>query len=412
MNLKLWSGLIAALLTTAFSTTSSSHAEATKAIEQQTEASSTIGGQRSAVSGNTTDNGQLTADKTTSALASLQATQERVDAVRMGTGYELSSKTEPQENKANLPRLQTNRSGETRSGLTPSPRLEADTIAQVKPHEFAGRQAATLYLRDIPVLTFLSSASASQIAIDPVWRATAVATRINQLNRDKIDANTITVVWNSTRDASITLPSSTTRLNGQQQFQSAIPSSRHTSQARETGVSYIVKVGGENLVEINADTILPDTTNNLAEDALQVTNRLRRLISNAPPLRYIAGIPAPKPVQITLRAIPVVSSVRGLASWYGPGFHGNRSANGEIFNQNALTAAHRTLPFGTQVRVTNLNNGLSVVVRINDRGPYSGRRIIDLSAAAARSLGMMQTGVATVSLEVLGKPQTVALDEN
>ncbi len=389
MNLKLWSGLIAALLTTAFSTASSSHAEATKPVERQTEANYL----------------------THKALPSLVAIAKPVDPVTMGTEYKLNSKTDPQENKANLPTFQTNRSGETRSGLTPSPG-GADTIAQVKPHEFAGRQAATLYLRDIPVLTFLSSTSASQIAIDPVWRATAVATRLNQFNRDNIDANAITVAWNGTRDASTTLPSSTTRLNRQQQFQSAIPSSRHTSQARETGVSYIIKIGGENLVDINADTILPDSTNNLAEDALQVTNRLRRLMGNAPPLRYIAGIPAPKPVQVTLRAIPVVSSFKGLASWYGPGFHGNRSANGEIFNQNALTAAHRTLPFGTQVRVTNLNNGLSVVVRINDRGPYSGRRIIDLSAAAARTLGMMQTGVATVSLEVLGKPQTVAIDEN
>ncbi|MCL1471243.1 septal ring lytic transglycosylase RlpA family protein [Argonema antarcticum] len=391
MNLKLWNGLIATLLTTVFSTPSSSHAEATKPVEQQTEANYL----------------------THQALPSLPAKQEPVDAVRMGTGYELNSKTDPQENKANSPTLQTNRSGETRSGLTPSSRPDPDTLAQVKPHEFAGRQAATLYLRDIPILTFLSSASAGQISTDPVWRATAVATRLNQLNRDNIDANAITVVWYGTRDASPTLPSSTTRLNGQREFQSAIPSTRNTSQARETGVSYMIKVGGENLVDLNGDTtILPDSTNNLAEDALQVTNRLRRLIGNAPPLRYIAGIPSPKPVQVTLRAIPVVSSFKGLASWYGPGFHGNRSANGEIFNQNALTAAHRTLPFGTQVRVTNLNNGLSVVVRINDRGPYSGRRIIDLSAAAARTLGMIQTGVATVSLEVLGKPQTVAIDEN
>ncbi|ELS05359.1 rare lipoprotein A [Xenococcus sp. PCC 7305] len=92
----------------------------------------------------------------------------------------------------------------------------------------------------------------------------------------------------------------------------------------------------------------------------------------------------------------------GQASWYGPGFHGRRTANGEVFNSNALTAAHRSLPFGTKVRVTNVNNGRSVVVRINDRGPFSGGRIIDLSAGAARSINMINSGVAPVRVEVLG----------
>ena len=96
-----------------------------------------------------------------------------------------------------------------------------------------------------------------------------------------------------------------------------------------------------------------------------------------------------------------VASYDGSASWYGPGFHGNRSASGEIFNQNALTAAHRSLPFGTQVRVTNLNNGRSVIVRINDRGPFSGGRIIDLSRAAASAIDMVNAGVARVRVEVL-----------
>ena len=92
----------------------------------------------------------------------------------------------------------------------------------------------------------------------------------------------------------------------------------------------------------------------------------------------------------------------GKASWYGPGFHGRRTANGEVFNSNDLTAAHRSLPFGTKVRVTNMNNGRSVVVRINDRGPFSGGRIIDLSAGAARSINMINSGVAPVRVEVLG----------
>ena len=93
----------------------------------------------------------------------------------------------------------------------------------------------------------------------------------------------------------------------------------------------------------------------------------------------------------------------GMASWYGPGFHGRRTANGEVYNQNALTAAHRSLPFGTKVRVTNVNTGSSVIVRINDRGPFAGGRVIDLSAAAARVIGMIRSGVAPVRIEILGR---------
>ena len=89
----------------------------------------------------------------------------------------------------------------------------------------------------------------------------------------------------------------------------------------------------------------------------------------------------------------------GEASWYGPGFHGRKTANGEIFNTNELTAAHRTLPFGTRVRVVNKRTGRSTVVRINDRGPYAHGRVIDLSKASAQDLGI--SSVAAVSLAKL-----------
>lgn len=91
----------------------------------------------------------------------------------------------------------------------------------------------------------------------------------------------------------------------------------------------------------------------------------------------------------------------GYASWYGGELQGSPTASGERFNKNALTAAHRTLRMQTRVRVTNKRNGKSVVVRINDRGPYSKGRIIDLSEAAARILGMIDAGVAPVRLEVI-----------
>jgi rare lipoprotein A len=92
----------------------------------------------------------------------------------------------------------------------------------------------------------------------------------------------------------------------------------------------------------------------------------------------------------------------GLATWYGGGHHGGPTASGERFNKNALTAAHLRLPMNTRVRVTNQKNGRSVIVRINDRGPYGNkRRIIDVSEAAARQLGMIDAGVVPVRVEVI-----------
>ncbi|SIO45686.1 septal ring lytic transglycosylase RlpA family protein [Chitinophaga niabensis] len=89
----------------------------------------------------------------------------------------------------------------------------------------------------------------------------------------------------------------------------------------------------------------------------------------------------------------------GKASYYADKFQGRKTANGETFKQQRMTAAHPTLPFGTKVKVTNLNNGRSVKVRVNDRGPFVAGRIIDLSKKAARKLGMLQTGVANVKLK-------------
>jgi rare lipoprotein A len=92
----------------------------------------------------------------------------------------------------------------------------------------------------------------------------------------------------------------------------------------------------------------------------------------------------------------------GVASWYGPGFHGRRTASGEVFDQTALTAAHPTLAFGTRLLVVNLDNGREVEVRINDRGPFVGGRIIDVSHRAAELLGMVDTGTARVRLYEAG----------
>src|SRR5205809_7003481 len=106
---------------------------------------------------------------------------------------------------------------------------------------------------------------------------------------------------------------------------------------------------------------------------------------------------------------PITNGVQvGVASWYGPGVHGNRTANGEIYDQYELTAAHPSLPLGTRVMVTNLENGRAVQVRVNDRGPFVDGRAIDLSYAAARTIGMVGPGTVRVRIEVLGPTMVVA----
>jgi rare lipoprotein A len=104
----------------------------------------------------------------------------------------------------------------------------------------------------------------------------------------------------------------------------------------------------------------------------------------------------------------------GVASWYGPGFHGKATASGEVFDRDALTAAHPTLPIPSLVRVTNLSNGRTIVVRLNDRGPYKNDRIIDLSKAAAEALGVTATGTAKVQVQYVGpapaEPNSVPAD--
>jgi rare lipoprotein A (peptidoglycan hydrolase) len=94
-------------------------------------------------------------------------------------------------------------------------------------------------------------------------------------------------------------------------------------------------------------------------------------------------------------------ALNGTASWYGPGFHGKKTASGEIYDQNKLTAAHKSVPLGSKARVTNLENGNSVEVEINDRGPFVKGRIIDLSRAAAGALGIVESGTAPVHIELI-----------
>jgi rare lipoprotein A len=115
-----------------------------------------------------------------------------------------------------------------------------------------------------------------------------------------------------------------------------------------------------------------------------------------------ASQPLPRPV-----AVPIGTTTQGLASWYGVPYHGRPAADGEVYDMEQLVAAHRTLPFNTWLKVTNLNNGLVVNVRVIDRGPFVENRIIDLSKAAARTIQMLGPGVAPVRLEVISAPPDI-----
>jgi rare lipoprotein A len=122
-----------------------------------------------------------------------------------------------------------------------------------------------------------------------------------------------------------------------------------------------------------------------------------------PAAKGAASAPAPAPKRDSAapkRAMPAYSE-EGNASWYGVPFHGRRASNGEVYDMHKFTAAHRTLPFDTVVRVTNLSNGKSTVVRITDRGPFVDNRIIDLSMAAAREIDSIGAGVVPVRLEIV-----------
>ncbi|MBK3773757.1 septal ring lytic transglycosylase RlpA family protein [Azospirillum brasilense] len=135
--------------------------------------------------------------------------------------------------------------------------------------------------------------------------------------------------------------------------------------------------------------------------------------ASAPPAPSSSGLPRSgvykvgKPYQVNgvwyYPAEDYSYSETGIASWYGPGFHQKVTANGEVYDQNELTAAHKTLPMPSLVRVTNLDNGRSLVVRINDRGPYANGRIIDMSRRGAQLLGFEGTGTAKVRVQILAE---------
>lgn len=277
------------------------------------------------------------------------------------------------ENNSSVVPLKTSLSASAPTQVTS---FQANEPVSLIPHNGPqNRLAVTLRVNQIPVVTLLGTAdeltalSQNQTLTasgNIMERAETIATRIDQLSAaETFDASTIKVDFDSTIK------------------------------------QYVVKAGDTVLLTVDKNTVLPEKALSAPETALQTANRLRRLLGGAEP---IISLPAARKVARvnSFDASATIQRIKGgMASWYGPGFHGRRTANGERFNQNALTAAHKTLPFGTKVKVTNLRNGESVVVRINDRGPYAHGRVIDLSAAAARVIGIKSSGVGNVALDIV-----------
>jgi rare lipoprotein A len=203
----------------------------------------------------------------------------------------------------------------------------------------AGRVRSEVYLNLQRVLTFDG---------DDGTRAHAVADVLNRLNREgRLRADQIT------------------------------PNRR--------GNQYVVVVGREPIITVDSNAVSPQGLPP-ATLVLRWVNKMRVAMGGLPFERTAS------------RGGALLGSMTGRASWYGPGFHGRRSASGERFDQNMMTAAHKSLPFGTVLMVTNLRNQRSCLVRINDRGPYIPGRELDLSYAAARSIGV--SGVSDVRIEV------------
>lgn len=171
---------------------------------------------------------------------------------------------------------------------------------------------------------------------------------------------------------------------------------------------------GQTINNDNLDHVLSELSrqhsnaSDLVKSARQPLNTDTTLVLNSQLLNKAQNTNTEKDVLERLSAVAsnTVSkfSQTGIASWYGRQFHGKKTASGDIFDQNALTAAHRSLPLNCYIKVTNKSNGKSVVVKVNDRGPFTGNRVVDLSYAAAKQIGIVNSGTGNVIIERVAGP--------
>jgi len=217
---------------------------------------------------------------------------------------------------------------------------------------------ALVILGDVPLLSVNGSREAN------LTRASEISARVNRLGWERVAGESIRVTFD--------------------------------------GKHYAV-VAGEDLAIVTIDSAIRLSRSvefSPQDTALQVANRLRRFFGNAPALSEapVAEREAAEPESLGSKVVKVF---QGIASWYGEQFMHRRTSSGEILRPESLIAAHRALPFGTLLRVTNLTNGRQVTVKVQDRGPFVHGRVIDLSERAARILGMINSGVARVKIEIM-----------
>lgn len=346
------------------------------------------------------------------------------------------SQSEAQSANVSNPQSNALKVGETRSqSLT---RTKNDAIARIHAHKLNGKNAATVYVRGIPVVTYIESEESSKLSSEKARSDSSSLSKPKSETKGETKKNSESVKLPSTSinnlqpsnltsslNSNLTNPAKSSDDSSESLLSSANPVERATAaaalinQLNRDGIdankiipdwkngNYVINLGDRATLKFDQQVVFPDSLQNETQDVLESANLLRRLLGGASPVTEVSNSPNSKLIgkstfkpALNSRIVGVMS---GMASWYGPGFDGNYSASGEVFNASELTAAHLSLPFGTLVRVVNMDNGQSVVVRINDRGPYTHGRVIDISTAAANVIGLISSGVAPVRLEVLSK---------
>ncbi len=240
-------------------------------------------------------------------------------------------------------------------------------ISTLYDYQMDGQQVVTVYVRDLPIVSFVEQPELDS----PLMRASSLVAQLNQMAQGSLKDTTITLDWADPKPTE-----------------------------QESGAPlYAIHVNDEELLRIDEGVLLVDNQRQV-DTAVLAANRLRRLLLDAPPiqapvLRQPATLTATAHQTVQQEPVPAPTRVvgpvqEGIASWYD--LHETR---------HEMTAAHPTLPFGTEVRVTNVENGRQAIVRINDRGPFIPGRIIDVSIRAAEVLGMVRSGVAPVRVEVV-----------
>lgn len=275
-----------------------------------------------------------------------------------------------------------------------------EPVAPAIRNRVAGSRADSQAAKPVSAIT---PAPKQIVKAAPAVRKTAAAPELAK--NDPNQTSTKTLTGNVAADKSTAQVKQDTVATAPVTIEAAAPDESSKPQLAD-GLSMRITANGI-IPESEYELQLPEPDTNLAErDAVttdaaddDIAKKTRKALSGTHKPYMVKGIRY-KPM--SLDESSEFSQV-GIASWYGPGFHGRKTANGEVYNQNAMTAAHKRLPISSYVRVTRVSTGKSIVVRINDRGPFVGNRVIDLSYGAAKRLGIVSRGSDKVKIEPISK---------